>query len=195
MRPLRILFLSNLIEGKGFDTIVEAYCDLNEDLQKMMRIDFAGACESETDKMKFLRRIDRLPQIHYHGVVEGAEKKDLLSRAHVFCLPTCLSEGQPISILEAYAAGCVVITTDRGGIRDVFRDKINGIEVEVKSTRSLKGAFERCIGNPDDLVRIALRNFNTACEKHRTSHFNSSVMNIIHAVSQKDIRAAGSELT
>ncbi|OGL47100.1 MAG: hypothetical protein A2W05_06800 [Candidatus Schekmanbacteria bacterium RBG_16_38_10] len=188
MRPLRILFLSNLIQGKGFNEIIDAYLELSEDFKKRVIIDFAGSFESDIHKMKFLSRIERLSQIHYHGFVGGAEKKDLLSRAHIFCLPTSLCEGQPISILEAYASGCVVITTAQGGIQDVFRDNINGFEVEVKSIRSLKLVFDQCVRHPDKLLPIAIENFNTAREKYRTSNYNSSLIGIIHNLSKKDSR-------
>ena len=67
--------------------------------------------------------------------MNGTQKKDLYSNAHIFCLPTYYPwEGQPFCILEAYAAGCVVITTNHSGISQVFKDGINGIEVEKKST-------------------------------------------------------------
>jgi glycosyltransferase involved in cell wall biosynthesis len=187
-QPLRILFLSNFIQGKGFDEIINAYMDLSEDLKKRVIIDFAGAFESDTQRMTFLSRIYRFAQIHYHGIVEGDKKKDLLSCAHIFCLPTCLYEGQPISILEAYASGCVVITTAQGGIPDVFRDNVNGIEVEVKSIKSLKQALEQCILSSHKLMSIAMLNFNTALQKYRMSNHNSSLIGIIHASSKKDSR-------
>jgi glycosyltransferase involved in cell wall biosynthesis len=63
----------------------------------------------------------------YHGdssaciIVDGPGKKNLFSEAHIFCLPTYYPyEGQPIAILEAFASGCVVITTNHSGISDFF---------------------------------------------------------------------------
>ncbi len=177
---LRILFLSNFIEGKGFGEIVDAYLRLDEDLKKRVFIDFAGAFESNRQKIEFLSRIEGLSQIHYHGIVQGTKKKELLSRAHLFCLPTSLSEGQPISILEAYASGCAVIATDQGGIRDVFQDKINGFQVEAKSPESLKNTLEHCLQNTEALMPIATTNFTVAQKKYRTSHYHSALMNIVN---------------
>lgn len=182
--PLRILFLSNFIQGKGFDEMIDAYLNSTEHLQEGVRIDFAGAFESDTHKAKFIKRIDRLPQIQYHGLVENSKKKELFSRAHLFCLPTSLHEGQPISILEAYASGCVVITTNQGGIPDLFRDQVNGFKVEAKSTDSLSRVFEQCLQNPDRLMPIAVENFKMAREKYRSSSYNSSLINIVNSLAK-----------
>lgn len=55
-------------------------------------------------------------------------KLDLFVESHVFVLPTYyLFEGQPIGIIEAYAAGCVVVTTRHSNICDIFSGSINGI--------------------------------------------------------------------
>lgn len=180
-QPLRVLFLSNFIPEKGFSTILEAFLNLNEILQKQLMIDFAGAFDSESKKMKFINQIEKLAQICYHGVVEGPEKKSLLSRAHVFCLPTSFDEGQPISILEAYAAGSVVVTTEKGGIKDIFQDKTNGFTIKARSMESLKETLEQCIHSREILMPIAIKNFKLAREKYRVSHYNASLMKIINS--------------
>lgn len=180
--PLRILFLSNLIQEKGHNELVDAYLALDDNLKKRVKIDFAGEFESDVQKTEFLNKIDGIKGIHYYGVVGGAEKKNLLSRAHIFCLPTCLNEGQPISILEAYASGCVVITTDQGGIGDIFKDKINGFEVQKKSANSIKLAIEQIIEKTEHLLPIAILNKEIAQDKYRTSIYNTSLIKIIEGM-------------
>lgn len=178
--PLRILFLSNFIPEKGFDIILNVFLNLSETLQKQVMIDFAGAFDSDGKRMQFINQIEGFSQIYYHGVVEGSAKKHLLSCAHIFCLPTTLDEGQPISILEAYAAGCVVVTTEKGGIKDIFQDKTNGFTIKTRSMESLKEVLEHCIHSREHLMSIAMTNFKLAREKYRVSHYNASLMKIIH---------------
>ncbi len=180
--PLRVLFVSNLIAGKGQDELVDAYLALTDKSRKKMEIDFAGAFESDIQKVKFLNRIDGINGISYHGIVEDDRKKDLFSRAHIFCLPTSLSEGQPISILEAYASGCAVLTTNQGGISDIFRDKINGYEIEKGSAKSIKSVIERMSENPEPLLRMAMSNREIAHIQYRTSHYNASLKSIIENI-------------
>ncbi len=132
-QPLKLLYLSNLISGKGFSELLEAYINLSGDLKNLITIDFAGSFESDAAKSIFMDKISNLKQIKYHGIVEGDKKKEIFKNAHIFCLPTYYPyEGQPISILEAYASGCVVITTNVSGVLDVFTDGVNGFLVEQK---------------------------------------------------------------
>jgi glycosyltransferase involved in cell wall biosynthesis len=180
---IRIFFLSNLIFGKGYNDLVNAYISLCEEKQKKVRIDFAGAFESDSSKIEFLKKIEGLNGIFYHGVIGRNQKKQIFSSSHLFCLPTSLYEGQPISILEAYASGCVVLTTNNGGIPDVFRGKINGFEIESNSSDSIKKVIEYIIDNPTQLLEIALRNSNIAYNKYRTRNFNSSLVKILNDVS------------
>jgi glycosyltransferase involved in cell wall biosynthesis len=179
INPLRILFLSNFISGKGYEELIDAYMILKHDLKKKIRLDFAGGFESENDKKKFLDQIKDSVKVHYHGIVLDKKKKELFANSHLFCLPTYYSyEGQPISILEAYASGCVVITTDHGGISDIFKNGINGFEVRKKSAISIKRKVEQILTKPEPLLPMALSNRDIVYNKYRTSTYCSSLTKI-----------------
>ena len=180
--PLRVLFMSNLIEGKGYQQLLDAYLGLRDKVQRLVELDFAGAFESQNLKDEFLARIQGHEGVTYHGVVAGAQKKAILARAHVFCLPTSLNEGQPISILEAYASGCVVVTTDQGGIRDIFSNGMHGYQVLANSADSIRRVLESMVENVQPLSQIALRNREAALVKYRTSSYNASLLEVITAI-------------
>jgi glycosyltransferase involved in cell wall biosynthesis len=185
--PLRILFLSNLIPGKGYEELIDAYMTLEDGLKKNIRIDFAGGFESENDKKKFLDRLKDTIEINYHGIVFGEKKKELFSNSHLFCLPTYYSyEGQPISILEAYASGCVVITTDHGGISDIFKNGINGFKVRKKSAISIMREIEQILKKPEQLLHMALSNREIVYNKYRTSTYCSSLLKIFENIAGND---------
>ena len=177
---INILFLSNLIYGKGHIELLDAYISLDDTLRSRITINFAGAFDSAIAEKQFLNKIKNFKNIAYRGVVVGDEKKKLLEASQIFCLPTYYPyEGQPISILEAYAAGCVVLTTDHGGIRDIFKDKVNGYEVEKRSSRSIKSTIEHITRYPGELLSIGLYNRKTTQEKYRTSIYASSLKRIM----------------
>ncbi|MDA2928572.1 glycosyltransferase family 4 protein [Acidobacteria bacterium AH-259-O06] len=182
-KTLRILFIGNLIQKKGYNEIIDAFFKLDDKFKSMVRIDFAGRFESESQRTIFLDKIIGVEQIRYHGVVDDVEKKSLFSQAHAFCLPTCFLEGQPVSILEAYASGCVVITTGQSGIRDIFTDGLNGFEVQERSPDSLKVVLEKIIEKPENLIKIAISNRTIAGEKYRTSSYTSTLSAIIESAS------------
>lgn len=183
---LRVLFLSNLLPGKGHEELVDAFMSLDERTRSSMRVDLAGAFESQHQKERFLARVAGEDRIRYHGSVAGERKRGLFGQAHVFCLPTYYPyEGQPISLLEAYASGCAVITTDHSGIPDVFRDGVNGLQVRKRSVVDLRRALERAAAEPGKLRRMAQTNLATALANYRASAYQSSVAQIIEAVVER----------
>lgn len=165
---IRILFLSNLLPGKGYIDLLAAVKLLQLRILKGLQIDFAGGFETESDHKAFLEAIKDIPQVKYHGTVQGELKKQLLNRAHIFCLPTYYPyEGQPISILEAYASGCAVVTTDHSGIFDIFTPGVNGLEVEKKNPQSIAVAITTLMMDSRQLRKYCLVNARTARLEYR----------------------------
>lgn len=171
--PLKILFLSNLMKDKGFFDFVDALEILNEK-EINLQVDIAGAIESSYEK-EIIERLDR-DYINFHSIVQGPYKKELLNNAHVLCLPS-YDEGQPLVILEAYMSGCAVITTDVGGIHDIFYDSKNGYYCQVNNPVSIvEAVFKvyRC-----DFDVISSYNFKEAKEKYSLEVFYSNLRSII----------------
>ncbi len=179
--PLKILFLSNMLFGKGHNELVEAYSMLDVEIKNKITIDFAGAFETENEKFHFLKKLENFPNLHYHGSVAGKNKKDLFHKAHIFCLPTYYPyEGQPFSIIEAMAGGCVVVTTNHSGIRNIFKDGINGFEVEKKSTMALKKKIEQMLINRNILKDIGIFNYKYSIEFYSQKLFLTTVLNLFN---------------
>jgi glycosyltransferase involved in cell wall biosynthesis len=181
-RPLRLLFISNMIPMKGFWELADAWLSLPLEIQQRLRLDFAGRFDNEGNKARFLARISGQDGIRYHGVVDGTRKIELFSQAHVFCLPSAFKEGQPISILEAYASGCAVVTTGQPGILDVFEPGVNGFVVTPRSVESIAERLRSLALDATGLADIALRNRRKAGELYRTSSYNARLRAILETV-------------
>jgi len=179
---LNILFLSNLIGGKGHNELLDAYLSLAPLMRERLKIVFVGGFESEKARTAFLQRLNGHSGLVYRGrYLAGMEKKALYNESHVFCLPTYYPyEGQPISLLEAYATGCVVVTTEHSGIPDVFTDGVNGFAVEKRSPESIRKVLEKLVSDRQCLVDIALANRNAAYERYRTDTYQASLMRIVN---------------
>ena len=155
----RVLFLSNLLGGKGHQELLQAIQSLSPAMYSRFNFDFAGGFESVEDEVRFKSEISDLPMVKYHGIVHGEAKRTLLAQAHIFCLPTFYPyEGQPISILEAYASGCVVLTTDHSGIFDIFMPGKNGWEVQARCPASITSALEAVAELPGEAKKLAQQN-------------------------------------
>lgn len=181
--PIRLLFLSNLLPGKGYLELAQAFLRLEGDLRSRFQLDFAGGCDDPEREAAFRALIAEAPEAIYHGTVKGDAKQALLSGAHVFCLPTYYAyEGQPISILEAYAAGAAVVTTDHSGIFDTFEEDVNGWAVQKRSVESLEARLRAIAADPLALLPVALTNAATARSTYRVEHFVARMRPIISAV-------------
>jgi len=185
--PIRILFLSSLIYGKGHWELLKAYKSLDIKLRERVRIDFAGGFDSNDNKKNFLANFNNDSGLFYHGVIDNDQKQELFSKAHFFCLPTYYPyEGQPMAILEAYAFGCVVITTNHAGINDIFVNGINGFQVDKNSYESLAKVIEIIIvETPEKIVNIALMNSMIAKDQYREEVFVGKMVEVFSKIASR----------
>jgi len=155
----KIVFLSNLMADKGYLFLLEGFMELSDEVKSKFELCFAGDFEDDESKKYFLDKIKWLDNIKYSGVVKGEEKKKLLHGSHIFILPTFYKiEGQPITILESYASGLTVFTTDQGGIKDIFSDGVNGKLLEKRSKESIRDAVAVFLKDPLFFKETALNN-------------------------------------
>ena len=161
--PLRVLYLSNMIAEKGCLLLRDAVQSINAQRPGAILLDYAGGFVTDGEKEAFLDSIADSDYIAYHGIVKGAAKRELLLQAHILALPTFYPyEGQPICILEGYAAGCAVLTTDHSGIFDTFTPGQNGWEVEKESKTSTERAILQCLESRNAVEQIGRYNAEIA---------------------------------
>jgi glycosyltransferase involved in cell wall biosynthesis len=84
---------------------------------------------------------------------ERSDVADLLETAEIFVLST-RSEGLPLSILEAMAAGLPVVASNVGGVPELVIDGETGLLVPAGDPRSLATAIERLLEDPPFAGRL-----------------------------------------
>lgn len=174
---IKLLYLSNLMETKGILDLLEACVKLKEKAIDF-EIHIAGNIEPAV-KEKVSYYFDVLKEnLVYHGVVTGEQKRELLKDSGIFCLPTYYpNEGQPISILEAMAMGCTIVTTYQGGITDIFKDKVNGIKCEPRNPDSICNAIVEANKNIDKFID---HNCSAAADYYTEEKFTQRIIKIIN---------------
>jgi glycosyltransferase involved in cell wall biosynthesis/2-polyprenyl-3-methyl-5-hydroxy-6-metoxy-1,4-benzoquinol methylase len=184
-KPIKIIFLSNLIESKGYWDVLEATNILVNQYGYNVQTDFCGEFIQYPDAQRFTN-IDEAKEhffgfikanklqhhVNYRGIIEGEPKKQLLEEAHFFILPTSyINEGQPISIIEAWAYRCVVLTTNYRGISEMLIPNESAIYVEYNRPETIVETVKNLLHNPTEYQRISengYQNFlnNYTKEKH-----------------------------
>ena len=71
----------------------------------------------------------------------------------IFVLPS-LFEGLPLTLLEAMSAGCPVVATRVGGVREVVSDEVTGLLVDPRNAVQLTGALRRLLEDSDMRKRM-----------------------------------------
>jgi glycosyltransferase involved in cell wall biosynthesis len=174
---VKLLFLSNMQVEKGYDHILDAFNLLDSSQKQKIEIHFAGKFDNLKDEIKFLNKIKNEKNLHFHGFIDGQKKKELLYHSHILCLPTSFLEGQPVSIIEAYASGLIVLAPKKGGIIDIFTEK-NGFEIEC-NPNSISISIIKIIENKENLVNIAIHNNMYAQNNFRLDNHLINVSKII----------------
>lgn len=144
---LRILYLSNMIESKGYLDVVRA-ASLLKDKEIPVKFSFVGNWYSEEARHAFenLVQTEGIEDIveHHGPVYDRSVVKQLHLAAHVFVLPSYYpTEAQPVSIIEAMAAGTPVISTYHGGIPSMVKDGESAFLVPVQSPQAIADAIGR----------------------------------------------------
>lgn len=184
--PLKILFLSNMLPGKGYRELMTAFENLPDSISEQYQLTFAGKTISSDDEEWLIGKADSVENIRYVGPVYGEEKKRLFNESHVFCLPTYYAyEGQPFSIIEAYASGCAVISTNHSGIKYIFQDAVNGYLVEKRSPESLIRVLARIPAEKERLLNIALNNLRQATELYTADQYINRMKDVFNTVALK----------
>ncbi len=162
-KPVKMLYLSNMIESKGFWDVLEAFRVLVNDKKEDVTITFSGKFFGDTEDTKFQKPEDAkvafLKFIDTHNLGErftywpnglyGKEKSEAFLDAHFFLLPSYyINEGQPASVLEALAYGCVPVTTKYRVIPMMVTEE-NGAFVNPKSPDEIAGVVQSFINNPE----------------------------------------------
>ncbi len=152
-------------------------------------VGIAGRLNKEKGHEYLLRSIVKLPEVVLLIVGTGPLEKKLMSLADelnirkrtiftgfknnpgnyiaamdIFVLPS-LSEGLPLALLEAMAAGKPVIASKTGGIPKVVDGKNTGLLVEPKNVHELKNAILKLINDKKFAASLA-KNGKSYVENH-----------------------------
>ena len=89
---------------------------------------------------------------------------DYFLNADAFCLSSKF-EGLPITLLEAFACGCIPICTAVGGIKDIIQDGVNGFLDHEITNESYYKTVKRFMSQKEEidkekLVKYFIDNFS-----------------------------------
>jgi len=141
----KTICVARLTHQKGIDVLLRAFSLVSH---TDIGITLAGSGELDSDLRRMAEELGLGKRVHFAGWVEDIAAR--LDSSDLFVLPS-RSEGQPIALLEALAAGLPSIASAVSGIPEALAGGSYGALVPPEDPRALSTAITAYYDNPTDL--------------------------------------------
>lgn len=158
-----ILFVGRLVRNKGLDVLIEAMAGLDPRSRPGLTAIGDGP---ERHALVQLARSRGVDMVWRHEATRD-EVAAAMHRAQVVVVPSRV-EPLGLVLLEAMAAGALVVATAAGGLRETVEDGRNGWLVEPDDPAGLAVAIRSALAATDDPARV--RAMRAAAAATATSH-------------------------
>lgn len=142
-RPIQFISVCRLVEKKGIDSALRALAFLRRDKPDTdWHYTIVGDGPLYQDLMLLSHNLGLDDHVTFTGARPHEEVKARLADSHAFVLPSITAsdgdvEGVPVSLMEAMAAGLVVISSRHSGIPELIEDRSGGFLSDENDVRSL----------------------------------------------------------
>ena len=137
-----IMALGRLSAEKGFGILIEALVQLSD-----VKLRLVGDGPERAALTALVDRLDLADRVTFVGELPPEQVRAELRAADIFCLPS-FSEGLPVSIMEAMAAGVPVVATWIAGIPELASDGVTALTVPPARADALADALRRLVDDP-----------------------------------------------
>ncbi len=186
-QPVRILFLSNLIESKGVYVLLEA-CKILQNKNIPFSCTFIGG-EGDVSKENFQSKTKELNlfNVHYAGKKYGIEKEQAFTNTDIFVFPTFYDfETFGLVNLEAMQFRLPVVSTFEGGIPDVIENRVTGFLVPQRDAQDLAKKLEILIKNPQLRIQMGEAGYLRYKNQFTLSIFENRLKDILTELLKKN---------
>ncbi len=165
---LHILWVGRMSWEKWLKYLIEAISLIWKEKLKKENIHFnlVGDWEEKQTLIKKIKRYDLDNYIHLKWRLEWNSLIEEYKNNHIFVLPS-LSEWQPLTILEAFAAKLPIIATDVWDNKYFINDK-NWILIPSKNSLAIKDAMNALINKNKEDLRFMGENWYTLIKNNNT---------------------------
>ncbi|WP_347474013.1 glycosyltransferase family 4 protein [Acinetobacter thermotolerans] len=162
--PVIIVMLTRMVPNKGVHLLIDALAILHKKGINFKAI-LAGQGEMLEQCKNQAQALDLKDKVQFPGWVGGDAKLELMQQADIVALPS-ITEIQGIGILDTFAWGKTLITTDDIGIRQTAKHGINAWCVKAGDVESLADGIEYLIQHPEEAFKFAQQGKKEALEKY-----------------------------
>lgn len=152
-KPINILTVARLHPVKGHEILLKAAAKLKKQHTWQMIFWFAGDGPLRNELEALTKQLGLAEQVQFLGNQSQDQVQELIKKCHMFILPS-LSEGIPISLMEAMAGNTPVIGPKVNGVPELINNKTEGLLFEPGNVTSLESSICEMIENQDQLETV-----------------------------------------
>jgi glycosyltransferase involved in cell wall biosynthesis len=143
--------VANLREVKRQDVLIRGFAKLGEFRGSRPHLLLVGDGELRSELSRLAESLGVADRVHFAGAQANPER--FLHVMDVFAL-TSRSEGMPLSVLEAQAAGLPVVASRVGGLPEIVEDSRTGLLFEPGDEAALASCFEQLLSEPTRMTEM-----------------------------------------
>jgi glycosyltransferase involved in cell wall biosynthesis len=155
-----LLFLGAFRDLKGIDVLLNAIARLQTSDGLRVSANLVGQPEGRADYEAMAERLGVADRVAFHDPMRA---RDAFATARAITVPS-RAESMPYVVLEAIAAGMPIVTTNVGGIPEIFGSEANTL-VPAGDADALAGAIKTLLAAPDAGRRAASQRRDRLAEK------------------------------
>ncbi len=147
---------------KNHALLIEAFAQVRSDAPLYLLL--VGGGELENAVREQVAALGLQERVRFLGV--RADVADILRASDVFVLSSRV-EGNPMSVMEAMAAGLPVVSTAVGGVPELVREGVTGLLVPSEDAGALAQAMQALVDDP-----VRRQAMGAAARQHAVAHFD-----------------------
>jgi colanic acid/amylovoran biosynthesis glycosyltransferase len=159
--PITAVIVGRLVRKKGIAYAIEAMAQIIAKYKDVRLLIVGDGPERENLELLIKKLKLREHQVKFYGWKSHEEVVAILSRAHIFLLPSITpsngnQEGIANALKEAMAMGLIAIATWHAGTPELIEDGVSGFLVAEKDSAALACVIDYVITHPERWEKIGL---------------------------------------
>jgi glycosyltransferase involved in cell wall biosynthesis len=151
--PPRIAAAGRLVPDKGFDVLLAAFAEIADEHPEV-ELDLAGDGPERPNLETMAASLGIADRVRFRGWVGSNAMPGLFGAAAIAVLPSRINEGLGMVLVEAGLAGCALVGSDVGGIRDIVLPERTGILVPPNDPGALADGLRTLLRDPEKAERL-----------------------------------------
>lgn len=146
-----IIYVGRLVEGKGVQLILDAL----QYVEREFHFNIVGDGPYRKNLEKKVKKLGLQEKVTFCGPQQNIS--EWMQKAAIFIHMPIFEEGFGITVVEAMAAGLIVITTNSGGIPEIIRNNENGYLIDKDDPIQISKCLEKVLDNYNNDIHRTMR--------------------------------------